>query len=246
MVRLTEKRNEHYNKLVDDTLKKLIDLFGDSLLSVSSFLQTTGKAKPTLLIQLDEPIGVLMKSDAVSQNRKKIKAMLKEVSDFVILITTAGEIADFADDFPMEHIHIKNRYRKLYGDDPIGHMEVCFENVQRAVKSSMQNTLMRLRTAYLSQNYNDLFVKELIAQLYPTFESALYLRSQSIPTGLQEIVFKIESCYNTKNNVLSEIAQNIENGTTAGLSQNMFGLLTALEEILAGVKGLKGLSAEEV
>jgi len=246
MLRSTEKRKEHYNKLIDDTLKKLINLFGDHLLSVSSFLQTACKAKPTLLIQLDRPIGVLLKNDAVSQNIKKIKSMLKEASDCVIIITTAGEIADFADDFPMEHIHIRNRYRKLYGDDPIGQMEVSFENIQRAVKSSMQSVLMRLRTAYLSQNYNDLFVKETVEQLYPTFECALYLRSQSIPTGFQELVFKIESCYNTKNSVLSEIAQSIENGATTGLYQKMFGLLTALEEILAGVKGLKGLSPEEV
>jgi len=242
---MLQKRNEHYNKLVDDTLKKLIDLFGDRLLSVSSFLQTSGKPIPTLLIQLDEPIGVLLRNETISQNKKGIKAMLKDAADFDILITTAREIVDFADDFPMEHLHIRNRYRKLYGDHPIGQMEVNFENIQRAVKSSMQSVLMRLRTAFLSQNYNDSLVEEIIGQLYTTFECALYLRSQSIPTGLQELVFKVESCYNTKNNVLSEIAQNIENGTTAGLSQNMFGLLTALEEILAGVKGLKGSRLEE-
>jgi len=240
-----QKKNERYNKIVDETLKKLINLFGKHLVSVSSSLLATDEFKPMLLIQLDEPLTVLLRDKKVSPNGKSIKAVLKKVADLQIHITTTREMADFAADFPIELVHIKKRYRRLYGDDPIVNMDVNFENVHSAVSVSIQEVLMRLRTAYLSQHYDGLLVKNTVIQLYPTFESALYLRSQSIPTGLREVVFKVESCYNTKSGVLSEIAQSISMNKRSILVRNMLALLLALEEILAGVKGLKGIGAAQ-
>ncbi|MCL1947143.1 MAG: hypothetical protein FWF51_08355 [Chitinivibrionia bacterium] len=240
---MAEKRNNTYNKAVDETLKNLIDLFGAHLLSVSSFLQTIGGFKPVLLVQLDEPFINLLKDANVSNNKKSIPSVLKEVATFPIYIITPREIAAFADDFPIELIHMKNRYRKLYGEDPVAKMNVDINNLRRAVKTSLQGILMHLRTAYLSRNFDDLFICEIVNRIYYTLESALYLRSQSIPSGLGELVFKVESCYNPKNSVLSEIAANIESGETKGIADNMLSLISTLEEILSGV--IKGIPAEE-
>ena len=240
---MAEKRSNTYNKSVDETLKKLIDLFGAHLLSVSSFLQVTGGFKPVLLVQLDEPFINLLRDANVSSDKKSIPAVLKEVASFPIYIITARERNAFADDFPIELIYMKNRYRKLYGDDPVAQMNVDFNNLHRAVKTSMQGVLMHLRTAYLSRNFDDLFICEIINRIYPTLVSALYLRSQSIPVGLGELVFKVESCYNPKNSVLSEIAASIENGNTKGIAGKMLALISTLEEILSGV--IKGIPAEE-
>jgi len=214
---------------MDETLKLLLDLFGNHLLSVSQFLQTTGEQKPMLLAQIDEPF------TNINSNEKTIPAILKDKTDFPIYIITTDEIKIFAENFPMELLHIKNRYRKLYGDDPIEKMNINFDILRNSAITSLQGILMHLRTAYLSQNYDDLFVAQLMNKIYTILESALYLRSQSIPIGLSEIVFKIENSYNPRNPVLSKIAKKIDSGDTKGIAENMFDLLITLEEILAGI-----------
>jgi hypothetical protein len=170
--------------------------------------------------------------------QNSIAVILKDKADFPIFIITAREIATFAENFPIELTHIKNRYRKLYGNDPIEEMHIDFKNLKNAVSISLQGIIMHLRTAYLAQNYDDLFVVQLMNKIYATFESALFLRAQSIPVELGEIVFKIENCYNIKNTVLSQIALKIESGDPKGIAENMLVLLTTLEEILGQIKGI--------
>lgn len=215
-----------------EILKFLLNLFGNHLLSVSQFLQTTGEQKPMLLVQIDEPF------INIFSNKKAIPAILKDKTDFPIYIITTRETATFAENFPMELLHIKNRYTKLYGDDPIAKMSVDFDNLYNAASTSLQGILMHLRTAYLSANYDDLFVAELMNKIYTILESALYLRSQSIPVGLCEIIFKIENSYNPQNSVLSKIAKKIESGDIKGIAEYTFELLLNLEEILGQIKGI--------
>ena len=211
----------------DETLQQIIDFFGSHLLSVSSYSHTSNELKPIFLVQIDEPL--------LNLNIPKNTAF---PADLPIYIITAREISTFAENFPIELTHIKNRYRKLYGKDPIAQMNVDFNNLHNAVIITLQRVLIQLRAAYLSKNYDNLLVLELMSKLYAIFEAALFLRSQSIPIGLSELVFKIESCYNLKNAVLSEIARKIEGNEIKGLCENMPALLTALEEILAEIKGI--------
>lgn len=213
-------------KKIDEILKKLLNAFGGHLVSVTSFFQSESGLNHVLLVHLDKPF----------TNLGNIPEVLKGDTEFPIYIVTSKEMATFAEDFPIESLHIKNRYRKCYGDDPIGKMNMNFNNLHNAVNISMQGILMHLRTAYLSRNYDDLFITEIMNRLYSTFEAALFLRSQSIPFTLSEIVFKIESVYNIKNSVLSQIAKNMETGNTKEIAKNMLKLLTTLEEILAEIK----------
>jgi len=236
---MIERKNNYYNKLIDETLRLLIDFFGNHLLSVSSFSQTPDGLKPVLLVQIDEPLINLLYDKDISPDKKEIPAFLKGKTDFTIYIITAREMATFSENFPIELVHIKNRYRKLYGNnDPIAQMNVDFNNLHNAVKIALQGILMHLRTAYLSQNYDDLFVVEIINRIYSIFEAALFLRSQSIPVGLSELVFKVESCYNQQNSILSGIVKKIEDNDVKGIAENMLALLTTLEEILGEVKGI--------
>ena len=236
-----EKRNDNYDDLVENTLKKLLDFFGGHVLSATSFSQIESGGKPVLLIQLDEPLVNLLDDSSVSSDGETISPILKERADFPIYIITSGEIAAFPENFPTELVHIKNRYRKCFGTDPIGQMSADFNNLHNAVKTSMQGIVMHLRMAYLSQNYDDLFIAEIMNRLYPTFESALFLRSQTIPFSLVELTFKIENIYDTKNKVLSEIAEKIEKQDTKGIAANMFCMLTTLEKILVGVQEITGI-----
>lgn len=235
---MAESKNDYLGESIDETLKLLRDLLGKHLLSVSQFQQTTGGLKPMLLVQIDEPLINLLNDKNISPDGKTIPAVLKDNKDFPIYIITTREMTTFAQNFPIELLHIKNRYRKLYGDDPIAQMNIDFNNLKNTVTVSLQGILMHLRTAFLSQNYDDLFVAELMNKVYTIFEAALFLRSQSIPTGLREIVFKVEGCYSPKNSALSEIAKKIESGEIKGIAENMLDLLITLEEILAGIKGI--------
>jgi hypothetical protein len=236
-----EKRNDNYDDLVEKTLKKLLDFFGGHVLSATSFAKIESGGKPVLLIQLDEPLVNLLGDSSVSSDGETISPILKECVDFPIYIITSKEMAVFPENFPIELVHIKNRYRKCFGTDPIGQMSVDFNHLHNAVKTSMQGIVMHLRMAYLSQNYDDLFIAEIMNRLYPTFESALFLRSQTIPFSLVELTFKIENIYDTKNKVLSEIAEKIEKQDTKDIAANMFCLITTLEKILAGVQEITGI-----
>jgi hemolysin-activating ACP:hemolysin acyltransferase len=231
-----EKRNDNYDDFVESALKKLLDFFGAHVLSATSFSKIENGGKPVLLIQLDEPLINLLNDSNVSSDGETISPILKEHTDFPIYIITSKEIAEFPENFPIELVHIKNRYRKCFGTDPIGQMDVDFSILHNAVKTSMQGILMHLRMAYLSQNYDDLFIAEIMNRLYPTFESALFLRSQTIPFSFVELAFRIENIYDTKNKILSEIAEKMEKQNTKGIAENMFHLLTTLEKILAAVK----------
>lgn len=233
---MIEKRKNDYGESVDETIKLLLDLFGKHLLSVSSFQQTTGGPTPMLLVQIDEPFINLLDDTSISSDSKTIPAILKDKIDFPIYIITTREIVSFGKNFPLELVHIKKQYRTHYGKDPIAEMRIDFSNLQNATDTAMQGILMHLRTAYISQNYDDLFVIQLFNKIYAILESALYLRSQSIPSQLCELVFKIENCYNIKNPVLSEIAKKIEANETKGIAENIFDLLLTLEEILAQIK----------
>jgi len=224
------KKSDYYNRLIDEYSKRLLNAFGSHLVSVTSYFQSEGGYKPVLLVHLDQPF----------INLGEIQEILKGNTAFPVLIITSKELNGFADSFPIELVHIKNRYRKCYGNDPIGQMSIDFNNLHKALISSMQMTLMRLRTVYLSQNYNDLFVMETMNRLYSTFEAALFICSQSIPFTLSEIVFKIESSYNIKNSILSQIAKRMENGDTKGVAKDMLKFLTTLEEIFAEIKGISG------
>jgi hypothetical protein len=232
---MIEKKNDYYNRLIDKFLEKLFSAFGSHLTSVTSFFQSENGSKPVLLIHLSE---TFMRSLYYSDNScylKNVSEVLRGRVEFPIYIITSNEIATFAENFPIELVHIKNRYRKCYGEDPIGQMNIDFNSLLNAVKISMHGILMHLRTAYLSQNYDDLFITEIMNRLYPVFEAALYLRSQTIPFTLSELVFKIEGSYNIKNSVLSRIAENMVNKNTKGIAKNMLKLLITLEKIFTAI-----------
>ncbi|MDR0304082.1 MAG: hypothetical protein LBH98_04835 [Chitinispirillales bacterium] len=234
---MAEKNNDYYNRLIDKILSKLLNAFGSHLISVSSFFQSESGFKPVLLVHLDEPFVRLFNRPDVYADQRTISKVLKGKIEIPIYLITSNEISALAQNFPIELVHIKNRYRKCYGDDPIGQMNVNFDNLHNAVTASMQGVLMRLRIAYISQNYDDLFIMEIINRLYSVFEALLFLRSQSIPFTLSELAFKIESNYSIKNSALSEIAKSMGNKNIKGIAKNTLKLLTTLEEILAEIKG---------
>jgi len=224
---------------VNKTLQELIDFFGSHLLSVSS---CSSELKPMLLVQIDEPFVKLIDDKKVLLCKKTMPKILRGNINYPIHIITALEITTFAENSPIEFLHIKNNYRKLFGDDPIAKTDVDFDNLHYAVSTDLQKILINLRAAYLSQNYDDLFVAKTIKQIYMIFEATLFLRSQSIPTGLSELVFKVESSYNHQDSVLSKIAKKIENKDIKGISENMLSLITTLEKTLSKIKGISRLS----
>jgi hypothetical protein len=161
------------------------------------------------------------------------------------LFLTRQNIERSLDVFPIEFLEMKENHVVIYGEDPLGGIEIDPERLRLECEEQLRGKLVRLRQAYLEVGLGrkgiEMLLKESLSALIPTFRAMLRLKGLGPIREKEKVIDALASQFNVDGQAFLEVLHDQQADEKIGKqdAETFFGkYLEALDQLTVAVDRL--------
>lgn len=202
-----DKINVEVRGLVEGYIKRLIDVYGEKIKSVSLYGSVTLKD----FNYKKSDINVLVIMDSIGFNDLKSYSVYfnKFSKKINPLVFTKQYMHSSQDVYPIEFLEMKDRYINIYGEDILSIIGIDRKYLRLECEQQLKGALIKLRQGVLQNGAKtkvlEVLIENSINTIITIFKGLIRIKSEEPPAEKTQVIYRVADMYGINKDIFDSI-----------------------------------------